>query len=89
MNNKEISKLRSQAHHLKPVIMIGANGYTEAVSSEIDQALNNHELIKIKILQAERSERSTLATRICEEHEATLIQTMGRIVTIYRLSKED
>ena len=48
LNKKQIQHLKGLAHSLKPVVMLGANGLTEAVVAEIDYALNHHELIKIK-----------------------------------------
>ena len=47
LNNKQIQHLKSLAHALKPVVLMGANGLTEAVIAEIDYALNHHELIRI------------------------------------------
>ena len=49
--------LRSQAHHLDPVVLLGANGLTEAVMKEIDRALKAHELIKVKVPTDDREGR--------------------------------
>ena len=48
LNKKQIQHLKGVAHSLKPVILLGSNGLTEAVIAETDYALNHHELIKIK-----------------------------------------
>ena len=48
LSNKQKQYLKSEAHHLKPIVMIGANGFTEGVLAEIENALNFHELIKVK-----------------------------------------
>jgi RNA-binding protein len=76
-------KLRTQAHALKPVIIIGQAGYTAAVLAEIDLALDSHELIKIRI-RAERENRTHISERICNDTGAQLIQTIGQISVIYR-----
>ncbi len=84
MTPLEKKKLRSQAHSLKPVIMIGQAGLTEAVLSEIELALDNHELIKIRIRSGDRQVRKTISTEICSVTDAELIQTIGQIIIIYR-----
>ncbi len=77
------TKLKAQAHSLKPVIIIGQAGLTDAVLAEIEIALNHHELIKIKI-RAERDDRHVLREKICLSTGATLIQSIGQIAVIYR-----
>lgn len=78
-------KLKSEAHSLKPVVMIGQSGLTDAVLAEIELALDHHELIKIKI-RAERDERKLISEKICTQSGAELIQSIGQIVVIYRLN---
>ena len=51
INSKQRSKLRSLAHHLKPIVNIGKLGITEGSISSIDEALDSHELIKVKFIQ--------------------------------------
>ena len=85
MKSIERKKLKAQAHALNPVVMIGQAGLTEAVLSEIDVALNCHELIKIRI-RAERPERKQMSDKICEETGADLIQSIGQIAVIYRFN---
>lgn len=78
-------KLKSEAHNLNPVVMIGQSGLTDAVLAEIELALDHHELIKIKI-RAERDERKLISEKICTQTGAELIQSIGQIVVIYRLN---
>ncbi len=75
--------LKSQSHELKPVIMIGQAGLTDAVLAEIEIALDHHELIKIKI-RTERNERKNICEQICAKTSAMLIQTIGRMAVLYR-----
>jgi len=81
-------KLRRLAHHLKPVVTIGGNGLTDAVQVEINQALHDHELIKVKIHSQDRDTLKAIATTICEAQEANLIQLIGHIVILYRKSEK-
>lgn len=85
MKTVDKKKLKSEAHSLKPVVMIGQSGLTDAVLAEIELALDHHELIKIKI-RAERNERKLISEKICTQTGAELIQSIGQIVAIYRLN---
>ncbi len=76
--------LRSKSHHLKPVLWIGQNGLTESVTTEIESALDHHELIKIKIRVGDRELKNKTVADLCQTTNATLIQSIGNIVSIYR-----
>lgn len=84
MTQQQIRELRSQAHHLNPVVLLGQHGFTKAVQQEIDQALDVHELIKVRISGAEREDRKRITERICAACRAELIQMIGHISVIYR-----
>jgi len=87
VNPEQLKQLKTKAHDLKPVIMIGQAGLTEAVSKEIELALDTHELIKIKI-RAEREDRKQIQQHICTETQAELIQSIGQVVVVYRKKPE-
>ena len=80
--------LKAQAHHLKPVILLGAKGLTEAVVAETDIALNAHELIKVKINGAEKEDRIEMANVLCQQLIADLVQIIGNTAIIYRKKKD-
>lgn len=83
--NPELKQnLKSKAHALKPVVLLGAKGLTTAVVEEIDVALQAHELIKIKLNGVERDERRLVAESICEQLSAELIQLIGAVIVIYK-----
>ena len=88
MNSEQLKQMKTQAHQLKPVIMIGQAGLTEAVLKEIELALDTHELIKIKI-RAERDDRKLIQQQICTETKAESIQSIGQIIVIYRKKPEE
>ena len=75
--------LRGQAHHLKPVVIVADKGLSETVVAEIERALNDHELIKIK-LRGDRDARKAWALSIVEQSKAELIQTIGQVACFYR-----
>jgi len=88
LNNKQIQYLKGLAHSLKPVVLLGNNGLTEAVVAEIDFALNHHELIKIKIPTDDRETKALIVEAICRETKATKVQVIGKTLVIFRQSDE-
>jgi len=87
VNSEQQKQMITRAHALKPVVMIGQAGLTEAVLKEIESALDTHELIKIKV-RAERTERQHIQAHICTETQAELIQSIGQVLVIYRKKPE-
>ncbi|EKN4688312.1 ribosome assembly RNA-binding protein YhbY [Yersinia ruckeri] len=88
LNNKQKQHLKSLAHPLKPVVMLGNNGLTEGVLAEIEQTLEHHELIKVKITAEERETKSLIADAIVRETGAANVQIIGNILVLYRPAKE-
>ncbi|MBU3644251.1 MAG: ribosome assembly RNA-binding protein YhbY [Candidatus Methylopumilus sp.] len=86
MNSKQISFLRSLAHNINPVVMIGNNGLSESVLKEIDSSLNAHELIKIKVLGDDRALRVSLLEQICQQMGAVAVHHIGKQLVVYRAS---
>lgn len=76
--------LRQLAHHLKPVVILGNAGLTEAVVAEIERALGDHELIKLRVNAEDRDARRLITARICERTGSALIQSVGHVAAIYR-----
>ena len=81
---KAKQSLKAQAHQLKPIILIGNNGVTDAVNAEVERALNDHELIKIRVHTNDREIRRAIFAEICQVHQAELVQVVGKIGVIYR-----
>ena len=88
LNKKQIQYLKGLAHSLKPVVLLGNNGLTEAVVAEVDFALNHHELIKIIIPTDDRETKALIVEAICRETNATKVQVIGKTLVIYRQSEE-
>ena len=84
MNTKQISHLRGLAHKLNPVVMIGNNGLTASVLQEIENSLNAHELIKIKVFGDDREARAAMLEEICEKTGAIKVHHIGTQLVIYR-----
>jgi RNA-binding protein len=82
------SDLRSQAHGLAPVVMIGDSGLTPAVMKEIDASLNSHGLIKIRVLGDDRDARVAHYETICTDLGAAPVQHIGKLLVVYRPKKD-
>ena len=80
----ERKEKRSEAHHLDPVVMIGGDGLTPAVSKEVDAALNAHGLIKVRVLSDERSNRETMFATLTDALGAAPIQHIGKLLVLWR-----
>ncbi|MDR0275745.1 MAG: YhbY family RNA-binding protein [Burkholderiaceae bacterium] len=75
---------RAQAHHLEPVVIIGAGGLTPAVYKEADAALNAHGLIKIRALGEDRITRQACGEQLADELNAALVQHIGKLLILWR-----
>ena len=84
LTTKQNQYLKSLAHKLKPVVMIGQHGLTEAVLTEIESALAHHELIKIKISGAEKDTKAAIIHTVSEHLNCAVVQQIGHTATLYR-----
>jgi RNA-binding protein len=75
---------RSSAHHLDPVVMIGGEGLTPAVSKEIDNALNAHGLIKVRVFSDDRPAREAMLQTLADTLGAAPIQHIGKLLVLWR-----
>ncbi|ARU92542.1 ribosome assembly RNA-binding protein YhbY [Tatumella citrea] len=89
LSTKQKQHLKGLAHPLKPVVMLGNNGLTEGVLAEIESALEHHELIKVKIAGEDRETKALIVNAIVRETKAAEVQVIGKILVLYRRSKEN
>lgn len=76
--------LKAKSHGLRPVVMVGGAGLTEAVIREADKSLGHHELIKVKVADGDRQGREEIMERLCAALGATPVQHIGKTLVIYR-----
>ena len=81
---KERQALKGRAHRLDPVVLLGAQGLSEAVVKEIDRALTAHELIKVRVPGDEREAREALFMQLAERLGAARVQTIGKLLVFFR-----
>lgn len=87
LDQAKIKQLRAIGHQLKPVVTISENGITDGVLNELERALNDHELIKVKLSFDDRDAKAEAIDAICKASQAEKVQSIGKIVLLYRLAK--
>jgi len=80
--------LRGQAHGLKALMQVGGKGVTPALLAELDQLLERHELVKVKVGAEDREVRDHLIGELAGQTGAALVQRIGHTATLYRPSRE-
>lgn len=84
LSQKDKKRFRSIGHQLKPIVTVAEKGLSDAVLAEAVRALDDHELIKVKVSVGERSLRDELIKSLCETTKADLVQSIGNVALIYR-----
>jgi RNA-binding protein len=85
----QMRHLRTLAHNLKPVVLLGQHGLTDAVMAEIEIALARHELLKIRVPGMDRDDKRRVIEAICERSGAELVQAIGHMAVIFRPRAKD
>ncbi|MBE9538681.1 MAG: YhbY family RNA-binding protein [Proteobacteria bacterium] len=86
--NQDSKQLRAIGHKLKPVVTIAGKGLSENVVSEIDRALKDHELIKIKLAVGDKAARMAVAQELCAATRSKLVHSIGSVILVLRRSAE-
>ncbi|MGS0743667.1 YhbY family RNA-binding protein [Glaciimonas sp. GG7] len=84
----ERSELRSEAHALSPVVLISEEGLKPSLLKEIDNCLNSHGLIKVRVFGDDREARIAIYETICEKLGAAPVQHIGKLLILYRPQKD-
>lgn len=86
--SKELRQLRALAHKLRPVVTVAGKGLSSTVLEELDRALKDHELIKVKVAVGDREQRELVIAEVCERSSAALVQRIGNIATLLRANPQ-
>jgi putative YhbY family RNA-binding protein len=89
LTSRERSELKSRAHHLAPIVRVGVAGLTAAFVKEVDRALADHELIKVRIDIDDREARDQAADEICARTESARVQRVGKTLVLWRPRADD
>lgn len=87
LSGKQVRYLRSLGHHLKPVVLIGKEGVSLALTESVGESLEQHELIKVKLLDTCPVDRKHAAGELSRMTQAETIQVLGRTILLYRRAK--
>ena len=85
MESSKRKHLKALAHHIDKYTQVGKNGLTDGVIEAIDNALNHHELVKIKF-QSHKQEKEELSKEISEKTRSHLVEVIGNVAIFYRMS---
>ncbi len=88
LSNPQKRYLRGLAHDLKPVLLVGAKGVTPSVLAELDSALEQHELIKVRVAAGDRDEREEWIGALVDGSDASLAGRIGHVAILYRRRKD-
>jgi RNA-binding protein len=89
LNGKQRRHLRGLGHALEPVVQVGKEGVSDAVTEACSVALERHELIKVKLGQSAPEDRHEAANELAARTDSELVQVLGRAILLYRKHPED
>ena len=84
LTNNQKKNLRSLANDLRPIVMVGQHGLSDAVLAELESTMTKHELLKIKVRASNRDEKQEMVDKILSFSKAALVQVIGGVLVIYR-----
>jgi RNA-binding protein len=84
LTNPQKRYLRGLAHALRPVVLVGAKGVTPGVLAELELALEQHELVKVKVAAEDREARDAAIAAFGEGAQASLVGRVGHVAVLYR-----
>ena len=88
LSERQKKFLRGLGHQLKPVLMIGDAGLTEAVLREFTTTIEHHELIKVRVRVSDRKGRDEIISDLCTRGGAALVTRIGNVALLYRRNEE-
>ncbi|ACL70158.1 ribosome assembly RNA-binding protein YhbY [Halothermothrix orenii] len=89
LTGKQRSYLRSEANNLNPVIHIGKDGITPSLLNQVDAALDDHELIKCRVLKNSLGEPRSFADEISSQLNCDVVQVIGNVFVLFRRNEEE
>ena len=87
LSRKFLKEMRAIAHNLNPIVTLGANP-SESALAELDRALSDHELIKVRVNIADRKARGQTIDDIAKSARALEVQRIGRVAVLYRANPD-
>ena len=89
LTGKQKRKLRALGHHLKVVVQVGQKGVTPTVVAAVEQALADHELVKVKVSGDAPEDRHEASEALATQTGAEVAQVLGRTLLLFKKRKKD
>ncbi|MCH4886667.1 YhbY family RNA-binding protein [Acidaminobacter sp. JC074] len=89
LSNKQRKYLRGLANSLKPMIQMGKDGNKDTFVRQLDMMLENHELVKVNVLETSPMSANEAANYFVDRLNAEYVQDIGRKFVLYRQAQED
>ncbi|HEV7558214.1 MAG TPA: ribosome assembly RNA-binding protein YhbY [Kofleriaceae bacterium] len=89
LSGKQRRHLRALAHELRPLVQIGKGGIDEGVVAAVDQALVDHELVKIRLGENAGVDRQDAADQLATRTSSQVAQVLGNVLLLYRANPDD
>ena len=89
LSGKQRRYLRGLGHNLEPIVQLGKLGLTDAVTAAVDTALDEHELIKVRIGTECPDDRHEVAERLAPSVKSEIAQVLGRTLLLWRKRPKD
>lgn len=89
INSKQRKYLKSLTHSREPLLQIGKYGLTEGAIAQLNELLEAHELVKIRVLNNSPVEVEEIVEEILDKTESEFVQKIGNKLTLYRESKDN
>ena len=88
LSNTAKKLYRAIGHNLHPIVTIAQKGLSDNIRLELERALTDHELIKIKLITADRDAKKAFVAIICQEFKSECVQSIGHTALLYRRAKK-
>jgi RNA-binding protein len=89
LTGKQRRHLRALAHPLKPLVQVGKGGIDDGLVAAVDQALADHELIKVKVGESAGMDRHEVAEALADKTKSQVAQVLGNTVLLYRAHPDE
>ena len=89
LNGKQKRYLRGLANNIKPVVIIGKDGISRNLTDSLDDALEAHELVKIKVLETCDIELNEIALDLSSITNSDIVQKIGRMIILFRRNQKE
>jgi RNA-binding protein len=92
LTGKQRRHLRALAHELHPIVQVGKGGLDDGLVAAVDQALTDHELIKVKVgpssQEGAESSKDEVAAQLAQRTKSEVAQIIGNMVLLYRANSD-